>query len=138
EAYDTEWVELPMNDEGGDGDEMAGDSTYTVTLAGELQKHRHLMRYQIVGEDSLGESVRVPYSDDAQPNFAYFTYGELPDWEGAATESSDKVTYTSELLQTVPVYHLITTRENHVEAQHLPGTPRSSGYTGSDYLWHGT
>ena len=36
-----------------------------------------------------------------------------------------------------PLYLLITTREDHEEAQHIPDTT-SGGYGGSDYLWQGT
>ncbi|MFT4641880.1 MAG: hypothetical protein ACI8T1_005224, partial [Verrucomicrobiales bacterium] len=133
ETFLTEWTELPMADNGEDLD------IYTVTLPGDLQKHRHLMRYQITVEDGEGTAIAVPYSDDAQPNFAYYCYGDMPAWTGTAEPGeSEEVTYGPELLKSVAVYQLITSKANHVEAQHITGTTRSSGYTGSDYLWKGT
>ncbi len=48
------------------------------------------------------------------------------------------MTYDSELLESVPVYQLITTRKDHEDAQFIPDSTSGRGYTGSDYLWDGT
>jgi hypothetical protein len=86
----------------------------------------------------LGASITAPYSDDPQPNFAYFVYGEIPDWTGAVQPGvTAPVTYSSELLSSVATYHLITTRQAHVDSQFIPNSTRGGGYGGSDYLWHG-
>ena len=63
--YETEWVSIAMNDAGTNGDEDAGDDTYTVVLPDTLQTHRRLVRYRLTATDSLGESVTAPYEDDA-------------------------------------------------------------------------
>jgi hypothetical protein len=117
---------------------VAGDDVYTGVLAGSLQTHRRLVRYRVRATDVLGASITAPYSDDPQSNFAYFIYGEIPDWTGAVEPSVTKpVTYSSELLGSVATYHLITTRQAHVDSQFIPNSTRPSGYAGSDYLWHG-
>ncbi|MDE0860205.1 MAG: lamin tail domain-containing protein [Akkermansiaceae bacterium] len=140
--YDTEWTSVPMLDDGSTGDALGGDDTYTVILPGTMQTHRRLVRYRINATDTLGANVRGPYTDDPQPNFAYFVYDTIPTWTGSARPGvAPDVTYDFNALplvqQQVPVYHLITTREEHEDSQHIPSST-SSGYTGSDYLWEGT
>jgi hypothetical protein len=61
------------------------------------------VRYRIVAVDNGSRSVTVPYAaDDPQPNFAYFVYNGVPSWTG------DGVTYSSEVLTSLPVYHLLS------------------------------
>jgi len=139
--YSTSWTSVPMLDDGTNGDLLAGDDIYTVVLPDTLQTHRRLVRYRITAVDNPGATVTGPYSDDDQPNFAYFVYDSLPIWSAKATTSSSNVNYDfnalPDLQQNVPVYHLITTREEHEQSQYIPNS--SSGtYGGSDYLWEGT
>ena len=130
--YQSIWTELAMEDDG------QGTDTYTVTLPGDLQEHRHLIRYRITVEDGEGTAITVPYSDDGQPNFAYFCYGDMPAWTGAIEPGeTEEVTFEPELLQTVPVYHLITSKDNHVDSQNIPGAS-GGGYPGDEYRWKGT
>src|SRR5262249_29945254 len=82
-SYATNWTSLPMNDSGSGADEVAGDDIYTAQLPGALQTHRRLVRYRITVTDTGGRSVRVPYADDPQPNFAYFCYNGVPGWSAA-------------------------------------------------------
>lgn len=132
EEFQNGWTELAMEDDGQETD------TYTVTLPGDLQEHRHLMRYQITVEDGEGAAITVPYADDGQPNFAYFCYGDMPAWTGAIEPGeTEEVTYGPELLQSVPVYQLITSKDNHVDSQNIIGSS-GGGYTGDDYRWKGT
>ncbi|HUF61904.1 MAG TPA: CotH kinase family protein [Verrucomicrobiales bacterium] len=137
--YETEWTALPMRDDGTQGDASAADGIFTAVVPGELQEHRHLLRYRVAASTGEGHSVRVPYEDDPAPNFAWFVYDGVLPWTGAAQPGvTEENTYDPALLTAVPVYHLITTRQDHLDAQFLPGTSRASGYTGSDYLWRGT
>lgn len=137
--YESEWTTIAMRDDGLEGDSTAGDGTYSVVMPASLQQHRALVRYRIVAEDSLGTTVRVPYADDSQPNFAYYVYDGVPDWTGAARPGvTTPVTYSSEMLGSLPVYQLLTTRKAHEDSQFIPSSTRSSGYTGSEYLWRGT
>ncbi len=135
--YATEWTTVPMADDGTGGDALAGDGVFTVTLPSSLQTNRSLVRYRVTATDSLGLSITGPYADDPQPNFAYYVYGETPAWSGAVRPgATPAVTYGPDVLDSIATYQLITTRESHVESQHLPGATMP-GYEGSDYLWHG-
>src|SRR5262245_53982683 len=91
-AYTNQWTSVPMRDDGGGGDEFAGDDIYTVTLPASLQTHRRLVRYRITAIDRSNRSIRAPYADDPQPNFAYFVYSSVPQWAGAVRPGSPALT----------------------------------------------
>ncbi len=82
-AYQTSWTTVAMSDDGTNGDAAAGDGYYTAVLPAAVQTNRRLVRYKISFADSLGNASVVPYADDEQPNFAYYVYSGLPDWQGA-------------------------------------------------------
>jgi hypothetical protein len=133
----TNWQSTRMNDEGITGDAEAGDSIYSVILPGSVQAHRVLVRYRITATDKLGNRVTVPYADDSQPNFAYFVYDGVPSWTASARPGREpEVTYSSNLMATLPIYQLLTTRAAHEDSQRIPQT-RSPEYWGSEYLWEG-
>jgi hypothetical protein len=90
------WTTVAMNDDGANGDAVAGDDIYSVTLP--QQAHRTLVRYRITATDTLGLGRRAPFEDDASLNFAYFVYDGVPAYQG----------FSAELLQRLPVYTLIT------------------------------
>ncbi|MEN8127146.1 MAG: lamin tail domain-containing protein [Planctomycetota bacterium] len=107
-AYGTTWTNLVMHDDGLNGDEFSGDDIYTIEMPAGLQTHRRLIRYRITVEDTPGNSVRVPYDDDPQPNFAYFVYDGVPAWIGEDRPGVTPVeTFSSDLLTSIPIYHLI-------------------------------
>ncbi|MDG2126232.1 MAG: CotH kinase family protein, partial [Verrucomicrobiales bacterium] len=89
------------------------------------------VRYRITVEDSAGNIVRVPYADDPAPNFAYFVYGETPDWTGRIRSGDTPVTFSGELLSSIPTYYLLS-RSAWVDDSQF------GGYRGSEYLWPGT
>ena len=109
-AYENaaNWTSVAMHDDGLNGDIEADDGIYTVQLSAAVQTHRRLVRYRITAADAGARSITVPYADDPQPNFAYFVYNGLPSWTGSG------VTYTPEVLGSLPVYHLIA-RNTDVE-----------------------
>ena len=119
------WNILPMLDDGTGGDTVAGDSIFTAMIPASVQVHRRLIRYQITVTDALTNSIRVPYADDEQPNFAYFVYDALPGWSGAlrptafngyaATAVED---YPPSMLQTVEPWHLIANEANIISCQY--------------------
>ena len=78
-----------MHDDGLEGDEQAGDDTYTAVVPAELQMHRRLVRYRITATDTLGSSLTGPYEDDPQPNFAYYVYDGVPAWTGLGAARRD-------------------------------------------------
>jgi len=166
-AYEAaaSWTALPMLDNGGGADLIAGDHTYTAVVPGSVQTHRRLVRYRIQATDGANNTVRVPYADDPAPNFAWFVYGTMPDYVGAinptlaasytggviASHTNTPVTYPASMLQQIATYHLITTRQNHVDAQYIPGAPGANNPTSQfrgdesasatdeqSYPWRGT
>jgi len=119
------WINLPMVDDGTAGDAAAGDSIFTAVIPASVQVHRRLIRYQINVTDRLNNTVRVPYADDEQPNFAYFVYNGVPGWSGAlrptafagfpATPVED---FPASLLQSIEPWHLIANEANIISCQY--------------------
>ena len=111
-SYQTNWISLPMLDDGTGADATAGDAIYTAVMPAGLQTHRRLMRYRISSADAAGAEIQVPYSDDEQPNFAYFVYNGVPAWTGAVQPGNggsrgQTRTYPSSLLSGIQTWHLI-------------------------------
>ncbi|MGI8602247.1 MAG: lamin tail domain-containing protein [Verrucomicrobiales bacterium] len=111
-AFATTWTSLALNDTGVDGDSVAADGLFSTTVPASVQTHRRLVRYRITVADSGGRSVRVPYSDDECPNFAWFCYNGVPAWSGAiepgvaGTRGTVK-NFPAGLMNSLPVYHLV-------------------------------
>ncbi len=76
------WLSVPMNDNGVNGDAADGDGLYTVTLPG--LPNRTLVRYRITVTDNPGNTIRTPSVDDQSLNFAYFVYNGVPAYQGIA------------------------------------------------------
>ncbi len=137
------WVSLEMKDDGKNGDLARSDGLYSVQIPAAIQLHRWLVRYYITATDQPGASITAPYADDPQPNFAYFVYNGLPTWKGAIQPGSSDatrkqvVTYDFNAMPRLPVYHLITTRKAHEEAQSIPNSTVGQ-YWGGEYPWTGT
>ncbi len=138
-AYATNWLTVVMNDAGADGDKAAGDDVYTATLPEVLQVHRRLVRYRITATDKGNRSVRVPYAEDAEQNFAYFVYGGVPEWSGAIRPGSttpalgEVTTFSTNVMRRLPVYHLITKSQWVFESQF-----QESGDANEIFNWTGT
>ncbi|MBN1846878.1 MAG: lamin tail domain-containing protein, partial [Sedimentisphaerales bacterium] len=135
-AYETDWTDLAMHDDGLQGDEFAGDAIYTVQLPAGLQVHRRLVRYRITVTDTGDRGVRVPYADDPQPNFAYFVYDGVPVWSGAikpgdAGELGTVVAYSTDIMRSLPVYHLIS------KLSDVAACTWTEHYMGSEFKWGG-
>ena len=136
------WISLPMNDAGTAGDVTAGDDVFTTEIPAAVQVHRRLIRYRITVTDSTGRSVRVPYADDPQPNFAYFVYDGVPPWTGAVQPGgvgSNGVAFTvgSNEMNRLPVYQLLAQSNSFAAAiGWAPGAPNNQ-YGGDNYLWTG-
>jgi len=124
------WQTYPMRDDGNGGDAVAGDSIYTAVLP--AQSNRTLVRYRIEAADNTGRSVRTPYVDDASLNFACFVYNGVPPYvasKDTVQSSGPGYVYSSEILTSVPVYHLITRAEDFFQ---------SHGYNSADRIEQGT
>jgi len=137
-GYEQNWVTAEMRDDGAGGDQVAGDSIYTVQLPASLQRHRRLVRYRLFALDGRGNLLQVPYEDDPQPNFAYFVYDGVPAWSGAIQPGSSDasraqvVTYSEELMRSLPVYHLIS------RATDVQNCLFNSSYDNTSYYFSGT
>ncbi|MBE3123602.1 MAG: lamin tail domain-containing protein, partial [Planctomycetes bacterium] len=134
-AYQTTWTSLTMVDDGTGGDEVAGDSVYTVTMPASMQVNRRLVRYRVTAVDNSPAhlSITGPYADDPQPNFAYFVYDGVPAWTGADQPGvTSPVTYGTDVMRSVPAYHLISKSESVMDATWV------DKYGGDAYLWSGT
>jgi hypothetical protein len=137
-GYETSWVGVPMNDNGANGDLQDGDGVYTAVLPGSLQLHRRLVRYRIVATDGVNRSIRVPYEDDPEPNFAYFVYDGVPGWSAAIAPGSTDSTqaqlqnFSASEMGRLPTYHLLSKRSS------VEDSTWNSKYGGDLYRWWGT
>ncbi len=134
-AYNTQWTSVAMYDDGMNGDAEADDDIYTAVLPGSLQAHRRLVRYRITAVDGRGLSITGPYGDDPCPNFAYFVYDGVPDWIAAIypwAAQPEYVTYGADVMESLPVYHLISKKADVERATWL------EKYPGSEFKWRGT
>jgi hypothetical protein len=134
-AYQTQWTTLAMV--------AVGADRFEIELPAAAQRHRHLVRYRISAVDGGGRSVSVPYSDDPQPNFAYFVYDGTPPWygaiePGAPNERGQVVAHDFNAMRPLPVYHFLAQRSDVEDAQFIPNSHYVEGYMGDDYLWQGT
>ena len=132
------WFAIDMHDDGLNGDLSASDDIYSVQLPESLQAHRRLVRYRIHVTDNVGYSLVVPYGDDPQPNFAYFVYDGVPSWKGAVRPGRSVVEYGTEVMRSLPVYHLISTAEDVHECQFVPIPDARCNPEASLYKWTGT
>lgn len=104
-TYQTNWLALNMSDDGTGGDQVAEDRIYTLQLPKHLQQHRHLIRYKIVAK---GDSTSVaPRQSHPQPNFAYYTYDNLPDYKGYSFDSLNKLPVCQLIAKAEDVQYLI-------------------------------
>ena len=134
--YSTDWVSVAMYDDGSHGDPRAGDSIFTTVLSAANHQHRQLIRYRIQAEDQLGDVILVPYPDDPQPNFAYFVYDGVPDYQAADQPGvTPRVEYRSEMLTSLPIYHLISRNEDVKKAQY--SYIQYTAPAASEYQWTG-
>ena len=118
-AYQVGWSALAMRDDGLSGDAIAGDSIFSVTLPGTVQTHRRLVRYRITATDTLGASIRGPYTDDPQPNFAYFVYDGVPDYTASLQPGVEpNVVYSGDVLDDIATYHLIASAADVQNSQY--------------------
>ena len=102
------WTNVPMSDNGMEGDVTAGDDIYSIVLP--PQPSRTIVRYRIVATDQAGHAVQVPYPDDPSLNFAYFSYDGVPSYttsEESVHPEGHPHTYPAEVMQSLPVYTLV-------------------------------
>ena len=127
------WTAVAMVDDGTNGDATAGDALYTARIPAAVQTHRRLVRYRIRATDSGGRVTPAPCADDPVPNFAYFVYNGVPDWQGALQPGATPVlAFPAATLTNIPVYHLIANNSDVINCQY------NSAYNDDVYRWYGT
>ncbi len=132
-SYESDWQSVAMNDSGSNGDLETGDTVFSTTLPPGVQVHRRLIRYRLQVADATGVELTVPYSDDPQPNFAYFVYDGVPGWKASVRPGrSPTVDYTPAEMGRLPVYHLLSKRSS------IEASTWRDGYRGDAYQWEGT
>jgi len=121
-GYGTGWTSVPMVDDGSGNDFVGGDFIFTAELPGPLQVHRRLVRYRIIFEDGNGLQATVPWGDDEQPNFAYFTYDGAPAWSGSFTGGAATDTFPFTLMDDIATYHLLANTTDVINSQYSGGS----------------
>jgi hypothetical protein len=120
-AYEKDWTDLPMRDDGKDGDERAGDGVYSARVPASFQRHRWLIRYRVVATDAAGKAVRAPAAEDASPNFAWWCDAGPAAWTGSRQPGkAPAVTYPSAFLNTLQAVHLLARAEDVEKSQWDP------------------
>ncbi|MDX9752566.1 MAG: lamin tail domain-containing protein [bacterium] len=76
-----EWRQMPMVDDGTQGDAVAGDGYYTATLTEvETIYPNELWRYKVSAVDAQGQEALLPLAEELTPNYAlYVVDGKNPD-----------------------------------------------------------
>ncbi len=120
-AYERNWEMRQMRDDGTAGGRGRGRRHLHSPTALLLQRHRRLVRYRLLVIDGSGNSLQAPYCDDPQPNFAYFVYDGDPRLVAARfsrqfdPSRGEVVTYSEDLMRSLPVYHLISRGDGYPE-----------------------
>ena len=82
--YNVAWVSVEMHDDGLAGDAQAGDDVFTRANPRDPAGASQSRSVSDRGDATVvGGITTTPYSDDPQPNFAYFVYDGVPAWQGA-------------------------------------------------------
>ncbi|WP_238602552.1 choice-of-anchor X domain-containing protein [Fimbriiglobus ruber] len=116
--YEKAWTELPMRDDGLEGDEKAGDSVFSVRVPPSYQRHRWLLRYRIVATDKTGKTVQSPAADDTCPNFAWWCDAGPAPWTGARDPGkTPPETFSAEFLGTLQTFHLLARADDVARSQ---------------------
>jgi hypothetical protein len=128
------WIGVAMS--------SAGDDVYSAMIPGQI--NRALVRYRIVAEDALGVSVRIPYLDDPNLNFAYYCYDGVPAYtatERTVEPGGAPFTHTEVTMRSLPVYSLITTEADLTQCNGYDSADRipSNNFDArSAFNWTGT
>ncbi len=102
------------------------------------------MRYRIEVEDAGSQSVRVPYADDPNVNFAYFSYDGVPAYtvETRTVQAGGvPYTYPEAAMNSVPVYFLLCDSADFDTCVAFNGSdqiPKNNYDARSAFNWTGT
>lgn len=117
-AYEKDWADLPMRDDGKDGDATANDGVFSVRVPASYQKHRHLIRYRVFATGKDDKPVRFPAAEEPSPNLAWWCDGGPAAWTGSREPGkAPNVTYSAEFLGTLQALQLIARIEDVTKSQ---------------------
>ncbi len=137
------WTEIPMRDDGLDGDLIPNDSIFTATIPS--QANRTIVRYRIESADNHPQkaSMRAPFADDPSLNFAYYVYEGVPPY----TPTDQTVhpnglghVYSPDTLTSLPVYSLMTRVQDIIQCMAYNSAlqiPRENRDARSAFNWEG-
>ena len=101
-AYEKEWIELPMRDDGEEGDAKAGDGVFSARVPAAYQRHRWLLRYRIVATDRDGKTIQLPSAENTCPNFAWWCDAGPAAWTGTREPGkTPNIVFSSDFLGTI-------------------------------------
>ena len=109
------WRTVEMLDDGSGIDLTANDDVFTALVPG--QTNRTLVRYRITVTDTEGNSAKAPFPDDPSLNFAAFVYDGVPSYRTTRRSiqpAGAGYTYPQSVMKSLPVYHIITRRQDAV------------------------
>lgn len=116
--YEKNWTDVPMSDDGKNGDAKAGDGIFSARVPADVQKHRHLIRYRVFASDAAGKPVRAPAADAPSPNFAWWCDAGPADYVGSREPGqAPAVTYNAAFLNTLQAIHLVARGEDVAKSQ---------------------
>lgn len=117
-AYEKDWAELPMRDDGKEGDEKAGDGVFTAVVPASYQKHRWLVRYRVAAADAAGKEVWAPGPDDECPNYAWWCDAGSAEWAGASHPGkTPRLTFSADFLGTLQSLTLLARADDVARSQ---------------------
>ncbi|HJZ56608.1 MAG TPA: choice-of-anchor X domain-containing protein, partial [Gemmataceae bacterium] len=119
-GYEKDWTDLPMRDDGKEGDEKAGDGVYSARVPASFQRHRWLIRYRVTATGGAGKAVRAPEAEDC-PNFAWWCDAGPAAWSGSREPGkAPAVTFPADFLGTLQPMHLLARAEDVAKSQWDP------------------
>ena len=117
-AYEKKWADVPMHDDGQDGDAAAGDGVFSARVPASVQRHRWLIRYRVTAADAAGKGLHAPAADDTCPNFAWWCDAGPAAWTGSRDPGkTPSVTYSADFLDTLQALRLVARAEDVARSQ---------------------
>ena len=105
--------QIPMHDDGAEGDETPGDGVYSAKI--DPLPAGTLVRYRFSAQDDLGSTAASPEPGDPTPNYAYYVE-EAP------------------VVSNFPVYHILISSTN---LQRLDNNPSSDDFVEATFVHDG-
>jgi hypothetical protein len=124
-AYEKDWTDLPMRDDGQEGDAKAGDGVFSVRVPANWQKHRWLVRYRVVATGKDGKTTRMPSADGPSPNYAWWCDAGPTAWTGTRDPGKTPVlNFSPEFFGTMQTMHLLAKADDVARSQWDGGAHR--------------